>query len=251
MTVPDGPIESDFYIHKMKNQDVFYNTVKNEHGSTAGGSTVIIRWKTNLKSNSFFLYNETTDEIMLDNAGVKTNDGYAFSVSEKKPGAYKYSVAVSGEENDYRIEKTKYTLPFAVIFEDYKTAENQALKDLISRSGAASKNTVREKLDTLAYYMANTEWNKGGFIHPGDARPGEYADTHGDYGVWFQSRVINCVKATAIIEKCALIFGVSDNGISEEYPYPADSPYAHHVRPVITYNGETFWVDGSPLTDIR
>jgi hypothetical protein len=247
MTGPNGPAVSDFYIHKMAGQNEFYNTLE----ETGEGSTVIIHWKTNLKSKDFILYNETTNKPMLDNAGIKTNDGYTFSVSEEKPGTYRYSVAVSGEENDYRIEKIGYTLPFKVTFKDYKTAENQALDALISRSGAASEKTVKEKLVTLARYMANTGWENGSFIHPGKAHPDEYADTHGDYGVWFQSRVINCVKATAIIEKCASIFGVPDNGISEEYPYPADSPYAHHVRPVITYDGETFPVDGSPWTHIK
>lgn len=269
MTVPDEPVVSDFYIDKMKNQNVFYNTVKDEDGSTLGGSTVIVRWKTNLKSKgdkvNFYLYNETTNELANGNSGVakkrynitngndansttvKTNDGYAFTITEKKAGTYRYSVAVFGPDNDYRIEKTKYTLPFTVTFKDYKTAENQELKNLINRSGAASEKTVKEKLNALAKYMANTEWNKGGFIHPGNARPGEYADTHGDYGVWFQSRVINCVKATAIIEKCALIFGVPKDGICVESP--ADNP--SHQYALITYKGETFPVDGSPWKDIK
>jgi hypothetical protein len=261
MTVPNGPVVSDFYIHKMAGQNEFYNTVKDENGSTVGGSTVIIYWKTNLKSNDFFLYNETLNDYAsftpsiarrrynrtsndVCGVAVKTNDGYAFAITEKKPGKYKYSVIVSGPNGD---EKIGYNTTVTVTFKDYKTAENQALNDLISRSGAASKETVKEKLDTLAYYMAKTEWDKGGFIHPGEAYPGDYADTHGDYGVWFQSRVINCVKAAAIIEKCALIFGVPKNKIKVESP--ADNPSHQYV--VITYGGETFPVDGSPWKDIK
>jgi hypothetical protein len=95
--------------------------------------------------------------------------------------------------------------------------------------------------------MAAKGWEKGSFIHPGGAKEGEYADTHGDYGVWFQSRVITCVDATAIIEKCALIFGVPRDKIVVESP--ADNP--SHQYAVITYKGETFPVDGSPWTHIK
>jgi hypothetical protein len=264
MTVPNEPVVSEFRIDRMKNQDEFYNTLE-ESGE---GSTVIIRWKTNLKSRDFILYNETTNEIATGDSfmarkrynrtidddfctSVKTDDGYAFPVSEKKAGKYKYFVAVYNQDNDYRIEKIGYAPSFTVTFKDYKTAEDKALKDLISRSGAESKSTVKEKLVTLANYMATKGWENGSFIHPGKAYPGEYADTYGDDGVWFQSRVITCVWATGIIQECASIFGVPDSGIDAEYPYPADSPYAHHVRPVITYNGETFRVDGSPWTHIK
>lgn len=246
MTVPDGPVESDFYIHKMAGQNEFYNTLE----ETGEGSTVIIHWKTNLKSNSFFLYNETTDKIMLDNAGIKTNDGYTFSISEEKPGTYRYSVAVSGEENDYRIEKTKYTLPFKITFKDYKTAENQALNDLINRSGAASKSTIKDKLNTLADYMAKVGWEKGSFIHPGKAEPGEYADTYGDYGVWFQSRVINCVTATAIIEEYATKLKIPSSAMDIDYP-TGPGFGAQHQRNKFIIDGKTLIVDGSPWEHIR
>ena len=260
MTVPNGPVESEFYIDKMANQNEFYNSP-----SAGKGSTVIIRWKTNLKSKDFTLYNETLNEVpsfttniarkrynrTADDdyiSSVKTNDGYAFPVSEEKVGTYKYSVAVSGPDNDYRIEKTKYAPSFKITFKDYKTAENEALNKLINRSGVTSQQTVEEKLNTLADYMANTGWKNGSFIHPGNAKPGEYANTHGDYGVWFQSRVINCVDATAIIQKCALIFGVPNDGIDAENPY-ANNP--SHQRPVITYKNKIIRVDGSPLTFIK
>lgn len=264
MTVPNEPIRSEFYIDRMKNQNEFYNT---PDANSEGGSLVMIRWKTNLRSKNFMLYNETTKTWVgsyasvavkrysasssdSNGCAVKVSDGYVFPITEKNAGTYRYSVAVSGAENNYRIEKIGYTAP-TVTFKDYKTAEDQAFKDLISRSGAASKSTVKEKLVTLANYMATKGWENGSFIHPGDAYPGEYADTHGDYGVWFQSRVIMCWEATTIVQKCASIFGVPDSGIDAEFPYPADSPYAHHMRPVITYNGETFKVDGSPLTHIK
>lgn len=149
--VPDEPIVSKFEIDRMMNQnDEFYNSP-----SAGKGSTVIIHWKTNLKSKNFILYNETTNEIAGgdfgiardrykrtddDNYGIttKTNDGYAFTIAEEKPGTYKYSVAVFGPP----IEKTKYTLPFKITFKDYETAENQALDALISRSGAADRKSV-------------------------------------------------------------------------------------------------------------
>ena len=259
MTVPDEPIKSEFKIHRMANQDEFYNT-PDENG---GGSIVIIHWKTNLKSKDFFLYNETLDDYASfvpgvakerynsndsNGAAVKTNDGYAFAITEKKPGTYRYSVIVSGPDNDNRLEKIGYNTTITVTFKDYKTAENQALNNLIKRSGAESKSTVKEKLNALADYIARKGWDKGSFIHPGNAEEGEYADTYGDYRVWFQSRVITCLGATKIIQKCASIFGVPDSGISAENP---DKNNPHHVRPVITYDNETFWVDGSPLTDIR
>ena len=263
MIVPNEPIISEFYIDRMKNQNEFYNTVEEK-----GGSTVIIRWKTNLKSKDFVLYNETTNEIPSENEisysftsiardrynrtdddvcgdAVKTNDGYAFPISEEKAGTYKYSVAVYGQDNDYRIEKTGYAPAFTVTFKDYETAENKALKDLISRSGAESKSTVKEKLFTLADYMAKKGWDNGSFIDPGNAEQGEYADTYGDYGVWFQSRVITCWDATTIVQECASRFGVPYSGMDTE------SPYDFHQRPVFTYEGETFTVDGSPLTFIR
>ena len=252
--MPNEPIVSEFKVDPMTNQNEFYNSP-----NPGEGSTVIIYWKTNLKSNDFFLYNETLNDYASsvssiakkrynsndsNGVAVKTNDGYAFTITEKKPGTYRYSVIVSGPDKD---EKIGYNTTVTVTFKDYKTAENQALDALISRSGAASEKTVKEKLVTLARYMATTGWEKGSFIHPGNARPGEYADTHGDYGVWFQSRVINCVKATAIIEKCALIFGVPKDKIKVESP--ADNP--SHQYAVITYDGETFPVDGSPWTHIK
>lgn len=245
MTVPNGAVESEFNIHKMKNQDMFYNSP-----SLGKGSTVIIRWKTNLKSEHFFLYNETTNKTKLDEAGVKTNDGYVFSVSEEKVGTYKYSVVVSGEENDYRIEKIGYAPAFTVTFENYETAENQALNNLISRSGAASKSTVEEKLVTLADYMAKEGWNNGSFIHPGRADPDEYADTYGDDGVWFQSRVITCEQATKIIQKCAAKMNVSSSAMDTDHP-TGPGYGGSHVRNKFTIDGKPFYVDGSPLTFIK
>lgn len=259
MTVPNEPIRSEFYIDRMKNQNEFYNT---PDANSEGGSLVMIRWKTNLRSKNFMLYNETTktwvgsyasvavkryNASSSDSNGcaVKVSDGYVFPITEKNAGTYRYSVAVSGAENDYRIEKIGYTAP-TVTFKDYKTAEDQAFKDLISRSGAASKSTVKEKLVTLADYMAKKGWNNGSFIHPGEAtNAGEYANTYGDKGVWFQSRVITCWDATSIVQECASRFGVPDSGID------ADNPYGYHMNVVITYNGETFKVDGSPLTHIK
>ena len=265
MTVPDEPIVSKFEIDKMMHQDEFYNTPD----KNGGGSTVIIHWKTNLKSKgdkvNFYLYNETTNELADGNSGVakkkyhsnnanattvKTNDGYAFTITEEKAGTYKYSVAVFGQDNDYHIEKIGYTLPFKITFKDYKTAENQELENLISRSGAASKSTVKDKLNTLADYMANTEWNKGGFIHPGEAKEGDYADTYGDYGVWFQSRVITCVGATRIIEDCAAKMGVQRSAMDIDYP-TGPGFGAQHQRNKFTIDGNTFTVDGSPLTFIK
>ena len=257
-TTNSKPVVSEFYIDKMKNQDVFYNTVEDEDGFAVGGSTVIIRWKTNLKPKDFYLYNETTGEIANGNSGiakkrynsndanattVKTNGGYAFTITEKKAGTYRYSVIAL--DNDCHIEKTKYAPPFTVTFKDYETAENQAYNDLIKRSGADSKSTVKEKLVTLADYMAKKGWDNGSFIDPGNAEPGEYADTYGDKDVWFQSRVITCWDATTIVQECASRFGVPYSGMD------TDSPYDFHQRPVFTYDGETFWVDGSPLTFIR
>jgi hypothetical protein len=261
MTVPNGPVESEFRIDPMANQNKFYNTPE----KFQGGSTVIIHWKTNLKLTDLFLYNETTnkfvggDSLMVrkryhrtsdDDYGsyVKTNDGYAFAITEKKPGKYKYSVIVSGPNGD---EKIGYNTTATVTFEDYKTAENEALNALISRSGAASKSTVKDKLNTLADYMATKKWENGSFIHPGEAKyPGEYADTYGDYGVWFQSRVITCVGATAIIEKCAAKMGVPSSAMSRDYP-TGPGFGAQHVRNKFTINGDTFTVDGSPLTFIK
>lgn len=265
MTVPDGPVVSKFEIDRMMNQNEFYNTPdKNE-----GGSTVIVHWKTNLKSKgdkvNFYLYNETTNELADGNSGVakkkyhsnnanattvKTNDGYAFTITEEKAGTYKYSVAVFGQDNDYRIEKIGYTLPFKITFKDYKTAENQEYNDLIKRSGAASKTTVKEKLVTLADYMATKKWENGSFIHPGEAKEGEYADTYGDYGVWFQSRVITCVGATRIIENCAAKMKVPSSAMSRDYP-TGPGFGAQHVRNKFTINDDTFIVDGSPLTFIK
>ena len=246
MTVPNEHIESEFEIHKMVNQNEFYNSP-----SLGKGSTVIIRWKTNLKSEHFFLYNETTNKTKLDEAGVKTNDGYTFSVSEEKVGTYKYSIVVSGEENDYRIEKIGYALPFAITFTNYETAENQALDALINRSGAASKKTVEEKLVTLADYMAKVGWEKGSFIHPGEAYPDEYTNTYGDDGVWFQSRVITCEQATAIIEECAAKMGVQRSEMKTDHP-TGPGYGKSHVRNKFTIDGKKpLIVDGSPLTFIK
>jgi hypothetical protein len=259
--VPDGPIVSKFEIDKMMHQDEFYNTVEDK-----GGSTVIVHWKTNLKSKSdkvnFYLYNETTNELAngdssiakkkynSNNANattVKTNDGYAFTITEKKPGTYKYSVAIFGPDNDYNVEKTKYTLPFTITFKDYETAENQEYNNLIKRSGADSESTVKDKLNTLARYMAKEGWKKGSFIHPGKAEPGEYVNTYGDHGVWFQSRVITCVEATSIIKECA-----AKMGVQSDFDYPTGPGFgAFHVRNKFTINGDTFTVDGSPLTFIK
>ena len=261
MTMPDGPVVSDFYIDRMKNQNEFYNTVEDK-----GGSTVIIHWKTNLKSEDFFLYNETTnkpaggnfsiardrygrtDDDIGNGGAVKINDGYAFAITEKKPGTYKYSVSVSGPNGD---EKIGYNTTTTVTFKDYETAENQELKNLISRSGAESQPTVKEKLVTLANYMANTGWKNGSFIHPGKAvYSGEYADIYGDRNVWFQGRVITCVNATAIIKECAAKMGVPSSAMGTDYP-TGPGYGALHMRNKFTINDETFIVDGSPLTFIR
>lgn len=260
MTVPNKSIVSEFKIDKMKNQNEFYNT---PDANSEGGSLVMIHWKTNLRSKDFMLYNETTKTQVGSYASVavkrynvspsdsngyavKVSDGYVFPITEKNVGTYRYSVAVSGEENDYRIEKIGYAPSFTVTFKDYKTAENQAYNDLIKRSGAASESTVEKKLVTLADYMATKGWDNGSFIHPGEAtNAGEYADTYGDKSVWFQSRVITCWDATAIIQECASRFGVPDSGID------ADNPYGYHMNVIITYDNKTFKVDGSPLTHIR
>jgi len=262
MTMPNGPVVSEFEIDRMKNQDEFYNTVEDK-----GGSTVIVHWKTNLKSKgdkvNFYLYNETTNELANGDSSiakkkynsndanattVRTNDGYAFTITEKKAGTYRYSIAVFGPDNDYRIEKIGYTLPFTITFKDYETAENQEYNNLIKRSGADnSKLTVEEKLVTLADYMAKVGWNKGSFIHPGKAEPGEYANTHGDHGVWFQSRVITCVEATSIIKECA-----AKMGVQSDFDYPTGPGFgAFHVRNKFIINNDTFIVDGSPLTFIK
>ena len=262
MTVPDEPVKSEFYIHPMTNQNEFYNSP-----STGKGSAVIIRWKTNLKSNDFFLYNETLDKFAsfapsiardrynrapddVCGVAVKTDDGYAFAITEKKPGTYKYSVIVSGSDNDNRLEKIGYNTTITVTFKDYETAENEALNKLISRSGAASKKTVKEKLVALADYMATKGWENGGFIHPGEAYPGDYADTHGDDRVWFQSRVITCEQATKIIQKCAAKMGVPSSAMDTDHP-TGPGYGASHVRNKFTIDGETFTVDGSPRTHIR
>lgn len=268
MTVPNGPVVSEFKIDKMANQNEFYNTpVKYK-----GGSLVMIHWKTNLRSKDFMLYNETTKTWVgsyasvavkrynanpsdSNGCAVKVNDGYVFPITEENAGTYKYSVAVSGPDNDYCIEKTKYAPLFTVTFKDYKTKENQALNDLIARSGADSESTIKEKLDALAYYMANVGWEKGSFIHPGGAtNAGEYADTYGDYSVWFQSRVITCVGATAIIEKYATKLKIPSSAMEIDYP-TGPGFGAQHQRNKFTLNGvndgKPFTVDGSPLTFIK
>jgi hypothetical protein len=261
MTVPNEPIVSEFKVDPMKNQDVFYNTPDENEG----GSIVIIHWKTNLKSKDFFLYNETLDDYASfvpgvakerynsndsNGAAVKTNDGYAFAITEKKPGTYKYSVIVSGPDNDNRLEKIGYNTTITVTFKDYETAENQAYDDLIKRSGAASKSTVKEKLVTLANYMATKKWENGSFIHPGNAEEGEYADTYGDYRVWFQSRVIMCWEATRIIQECAARMGAPSSAMDTDHP-TGPGYGAQHLRNKFTINGETFTVDGSPWEHIR
>jgi hypothetical protein len=193
-------------------------------------------------------YNRTIDDDFC--TSVKTDDGYAFPVSEKKAGKYKYSVAVYNQDNDYRIEKIGYAPSFTVTFKDYKTAENQEYNNLIKRSGADSKSTVKEKLITLANYMAREGWEKGSFIHPGDAYPGEYADTYGDYGVWFQSRVIMCWEATTIIQECAARMGVPSSAMDTDHP-TGPGYGAQHLRNKFTIDGDTFTVDGSPWTHIK
>ena len=263
MTVPNEPVESKFDIHEMKNQDMFYNSP-----SLGKGSTVIIRWKTNLKSEDFRLYNETTHKVVKadstiareryhrpvdDDYGftVKTNDGYAFPVSEEKAGKYKYSVIVYNQDNNYSIKRVGYNTTATITFEDYETAENQELENLISRSGANnSKLTIEEKLNALAKYMAREGWDKGSFIHPGEAEPGEYTDTHGDDGVWFQSRVITCEQATGIIQKCAAKMGVPSSKMDTDHPTGPGFGKSH-VRNKFIIDGKPLIVDGSPLTFIK
>ena len=262
MTVPDGPVVSEFKIDPMKNQNEFYNSP-----SLGKGSVVIIRWKTNLKSNDFFLYNETLDKFAsfapsiardrynrapddVCGVAVKTDDGYAFAITEKKPGKYKYSVIVSGADNDNRLEKIGYNTTVTVTFKNYETAENQALDALISRSGAAAESSVEKKLVTLAKYMATEGWENGSFIHPGEAYPGDYADTHGDDRVWFQSRVITCEQATKIIQKCAAKMGVPSSAMDTDHP-TGPGFGTSHVRNKFIINNKTLIVDGSPSTHIK
>ena len=254
MTVPNGPVVSEFSIDRAKNQNTFYS--KNT-------SNVIIRWKTNLKSDEFCLYDETENTVAgrtyilkkrynnvseLFGSGVVTNDGYAFVVSAEKAGTHKYSIAVSGESNSFRIEKIGYGT--TVTFSDYDTAEKEAITDLISRSGANSKSTVKEKLQTIANYMAKGGWENGSFIHPGNAEQGEYMATYGDVGVWFQSRVITCVDATGIIMECALRLGVPKSAMGTRNPVGPQYG-SNHVLNTFNYNKEYFEVDGSPLTFIK
>jgi hypothetical protein len=113
----------------------------------------------------------------------------------------------------------------------------------MKRSGASSKAAVREKLERLGTYMRTTEWEDGGFAHPDKYYKGEYADKYGDGGVWFQSRVISCVDATDIIAKCAMKLGVPASGLRYNHP---DRRNPAHVNNLITYNGETFVIEGCP-----
>lgn len=255
MTMPDGPVVSEFSIDRAKYQNAFYS--KNT-------SNVIIRWKTNLKSDEFCLYDETENTVAgrtyilkkrynnvseLFGSGVVTNDGYAFVVSAEKAGTHKYSIAISGGSNNFRIEKTGYGT--TVTFNDYDAAEKNAITDLINRSGADnSKLTVKEKLQAIAIYMATGEWENGSFIHPGNAEQGEYMATYGDVGVWFQSRVITCVDATGIIMKCALKLGVPKQAMGTRNPVGPQYG-SNHVLNTFNFNGDYFEVDGSPLTFIR
>ena len=258
MTVPKNEpvIDEPLIIDRMHNQDRFYNTVNNVNGNVMAGSTVLIKWKTNLKSDYFHLIDDKTGEIMPSYADVaieryhiegndsngqasKTESGYVFAVRARKAGTYKMDVAVTQPYSP--IYKTGRSI--TVTFDDYRTAENKALDDLMERSGANSRATVREKLERLGTYMRTTSWKDGGFAHPDKCHDGEYADKYGDGGVWFQSRVISCVDATDIIEKCAMKLGVPASGLRYNHP---DKRNPAHVNNSITYNGETFVIEGCP-----
>ena len=262
MTVPKNEpvIDEPLVIDRMHNQDRFYNTIDNVNGDVVAGSTVLIKWKTNLKSDDFFLIDDKTGEIMPSCAIValkryhidgsdsngqasKTESGYVFAVQARKAGTYKMDVAVAQPYNPvYKIGRS-----ITVTFDDYSTAESRELDDLMKRSGASSKATVREKLERLGTYMRTTEWKDGGFAHPDKYYKGEYADKYGDGGVWFQSRVISCVDATDIIKKCAMKLGVPASGLRYNHP---DRRNPAHVNNLITYNGETFVIEGCPNEDV-
>lgn len=76
MTVPNEPVESKLYIDKMKNQNEFYNSP-----NPGEGSTVIIYWKTNLKSNDFFLYNETLNDYPSFSPSIAKKDTTAMTAT--------------------------------------------------------------------------------------------------------------------------------------------------------------------------
>ena len=95
--------------------------------------------------------------------------------------------------------------------------------------------------------MRTTGWEDGGFAHPDKYYKGEYADKYGDGGVWFQGRVISCVYATDIIEKCAMKLGVPASGLRYNHP---DKRNPAHVNNLITYNGETFVIEGCPYEHV-
>ena len=256
MTVPKNEpvIDEPLVIDRMHNQDRFYNTITNSEGVVGPGSTVLIKWKTNLKSDYFYLIDDKTGEIMpscsdmaknryhVDTSNgqtIEVSDGYVFAVQAGKAGTYKMDVAVAQPYSP--VYKTGQSI--TVTFDDYRTAEGRALDNLIERSGASSRATVREKLERLGTYMRTTGWKDGGFAHPDKYCDGEYADKYGDGGVWFQGRVISCVYATDIIEKYAMKLGVPDSGLRYNHP---DRRNPAHVNNLITYNGETFVIEGCP-----
>lgn len=262
MTVPKNEpvIDEPLVIDRMHNQDRFYNTVNNVNGDVMAGSTVLIKWKTNLKSDYFYLIDDKTGELMPSCASValdryhidgddsngqasKTEFGYIFAVRARKAGTYKMDVAVAQPYNP--VYKTGQSI--TVTFDDYRTAEDRELDDLLERSGANSRATVKEKLERLGTYMRTTGWKDGGFAHPDKYYKGEYADKYGDGGVWFQGRVISCVDATDIIEKCAMKLGVPASGLRYNHP---DKRNPAHVNNLITYNGETFVIEGCPNEDV-
>ena len=260
MTVPKNEpvIDEPLVIDRMHNQDRFYNTVNNVNGDVMAGSTVLIKWKTNLKSDYFYLIDDKTGEIMPscgdiaekryhstdgNGAATKVSDGYVFAARARKAGTYKMDVAVAQPYNP--IYKTGQSI--TVTFDDYRTAEDRELDDLLERSGASSRATVKEKLERLGTYMRTTGWKDGGFAHPDKYYNGVYADKYGDGGVWFQSRVISCVYATDIIEKCAMKLGVPASGLRYNHP---DRRNPAHVNNLITYNGETFVIEGCPYEHV-
>lgn len=256
MTVPKNEpvIDEPLVIDRMHNQNRFYNTIDNVNGDVVAGSTVLIKWKTNLKSDDFFLIDDKTGEIMpscsdiakdryhVDTSNgqtIEVSDGYVFAVQARKAGTYKMDVAVAQPYNP--VYKTGRSI--TVTFDDYRTAEDKALDNLMERSGANSRATVKEKLERLGTYMRTTGWKDGGFAHPDKYYKGMYADKYGDGGVWFQGRVISCVYATDIIEKCAMKLGVPASGLRYNHP---DRRNPAHVNNLITYNGETFVIEGCP-----
>lgn len=260
MTVPKNEpvIDEPLVIDRMHNQDRFYNTIDNVNGDVMAGSTVLIKWKTNLKSDYFALIDDRTGMDMPfcgdiaemryhstdgNGAATKVSDGYVFAIQARKAGTYKMDVAVSDVDKPaYKIGRS-----ITVTFDDYSTAEDKALDDLMKRSGANSRASVREKLERLGTYMRTTGWKDGGFAHPDKYYDGQYADKYGDGGVWFQSRVISCVDATDIIEKCAKKLGVPASGLRYNHP---DRRNPAHVNNLITYNGETFVIEGCPNENV-